>query len=86
MLQRYWISVKTATTFSIFQKCQEKSINNRLNHSHRILGVKEVLWPTLITTYGLKDSIHLATFIVTLTRDDLFILGQISYWKSFKLT
>ena len=33
---------------------------------------KGALWPTLITTYGLKDGIHSSTFIATLTMDDLF--------------
>ena len=54
-------------------KEEKEKLNNRIAKFRKETGVKEALWPTLVTTYGLKDGIHSATFVATLTMDDLFM-------------
>ena len=47
-------------------------LRNRAASFKQETGAKGALWPTLITTYGLKDGMHSSTFVETLTMDDLF--------------
>jgi hypothetical protein len=47
-------------------------LSNRAASFKQETGAKGALWPTLITTYGLKDGMHSSTFVETLTMDDLF--------------
>ena len=47
-------------------------LRNRAASFKQETGAKGALWPTLITTYGLKDGMHSSTFVATLTMDDLF--------------
>ena len=47
-------------------------LRNRAAAFKQETGAKSALWPTLITTYGLKDGMHSSTFVATLTMDDLF--------------
>lgn len=54
-------------------KEEKEKLNNRIAKFRKETGVKGALWPTLVTTYGLKDGIHSATFVATLTMDDLFM-------------
>jgi len=47
-------------------------LRNRATVFKQETGAKGALWPTLITTYDLKDGMHSSTFVATLTIDDLF--------------
>lgn len=47
-------------------------LRNRAAAFKQETGAKGALWPTLITTYGLKDGMHSSTFVETLTMNDLF--------------
>ena len=49
------------------------NIRNRVETFRKETGVKEALWPTLVSTYGLRNGIHSSTFVATLTMDDLFL-------------
>ena len=51
---------------------ENKKIRNRVEAFRLESGVRESLWPTLITTFGLRDGIHTSTFVTILTMDDLF--------------
>ena len=53
-------------------KEEKDKLRNRIAKFRKETEVKEALWPTLVTTYGLKDGIHSSTFVATLTIDDLF--------------
>ena len=52
--------------------CRTIKLRNRAAAFKQETGAKGALWPTLITTYGLKDGMHSSTFVTTLTMDDLF--------------
>ena len=53
-------------------KDEKEKLRNRIARFRKETEVKEALWPTLLTTYGLKKGIHSDTFVATLTMDDLF--------------
>ena len=52
---------------------ESRNTRNRVETFRRETGVKEALWPTLVSTYGLRNGIHSSTFVATLTMDDLFL-------------
>ena len=51
---------------------EKMKLRNRIETFRSENGVKEALWPTLITTYGLHDGIYSSEFVGVLTMDDLF--------------
>ena len=53
-------------------KEENEKLRARVAKFRQETEVKEALWPTLVTTYGLKDGVHSSTFVATLTMDDLF--------------
>lgn len=53
-------------------KEEDDKMRKRIAEFRKETGVKEALWPTLVTTYGLKKGVHSATFVAALTMDDLF--------------
>ena len=54
-------------------KEEDGKLRKRIAAFRKETGVKEALWPTLVTTYGLKKGVHSSTFITILSMDDLFI-------------
>ncbi len=54
-------------------KDESDKIRTRIAAFRNETQSKEALWPTLVTTYGLKDGIHSSSFVATLTMDDLFL-------------
>lgn len=57
----------------MLNKEEDEKLRSRVAKFRTETGVKEALWPTLVTTYGLKNGIHSSTFVATLTMDDLFL-------------
>ena len=57
----------------MLSKEEEEKLRSRVSKFREETGVKEALWPTLVTTYGLKNGIHSSSFVATLTTDDLFL-------------
>lgn len=53
-------------------KEENGKIRRRVEAFRKETGVKEALWPALVTTYGLTNGIHSSTFVATITMDDLF--------------
>ena len=51
---------------------EKMKLRNRIETFRNENGIKEALWPTLITTYGLHDGIYSSEFVEVLTMDDLF--------------
>lgn len=51
---------------------ESRKMRNRVEVFRSETGVRQTLWPTLITTYGLQPGVHSSTFVSTLTMDDLF--------------
>lgn len=54
-------------------KEEKEKLRTRIDRFRMETEVKEALWPTLVTTYGLKKGVHSATFVETLTMDDMFL-------------
>ena len=54
-------------------KEEKEKLRARMEKFRQETGVKEALWPTLVTTYGLTQGIHSDTFVATLTMNDLFL-------------
>jgi AAA+ ATPase superfamily predicted ATPase len=48
-------------------------LRNRIEVFRKETAVKESLWLTLITTYGLSAGVYSSTFVTILTMDDLFL-------------
>ena len=73
------MSVRYPKILSFFQDTEylldkegKEKLRTRITRFRKETEVKEALWPTLVTTYGLKTGIHSDTFVATLTMDDLF--------------
>ena len=54
-------------------KEEDDKLRDRISRFRKETEAKEALWPTLVTTYGLKGGVHSATFVNNLTMDDLFL-------------
>ena len=65
--------IKYSDTEYLLDKDEDKKLRDRIAKFKKETEIKGTLWPTLITTYGLKDGIHSSTFVATLTMDDLFL-------------
>ena len=52
---------------------ESRKIRNRVATFKQETGAQGMMWPTLVTTYGLRNGIHSSTFVATLTMDDLFL-------------
>ncbi len=65
--------IKYSDTEYLLDKDEDEKLRNRIAKFKKETEIKGTLWPTLITTYGLKDGIHSSTFVATLTMDDLFL-------------
>lgn len=64
--------MKYSDTEYLLDKEEKEKLRTRITRFRKETEVKEALWPTLVTTYGLKKGIHSDTFVATLTMDDLF--------------
>lgn len=53
-------------------KEESDKLRRRIEAFREETGAKEALWPTLVTTYGLRQGTHSSDFISVLTLDDLF--------------
>lgn len=53
-------------------KQEELRLRNRVDSFRRETGVRQSLWPTLLTTYGMRDGVHSSAFVAVVTMDDLF--------------
>ena len=65
--------IKYSEAEYLLDKDESEKLRNRIAEFKKETEIKGTLWPTLITTYGLKDGIHSATFVATLTMNDLFL-------------
>ena len=65
--------IKYSEAEYLLDKYEAEKLRNRIAEFKKETEIKGALWPTLITTYGLKDGIHSSTFVATLTMDDLFL-------------
>ena len=64
--------MKYSDTEYLLDKEEKEKLRTRITRFCKETEAKEALWPTLVTTYGLKKGIHSDTFVATLTMDDLF--------------
>lgn len=64
--------MKYSDTEYLLDKEEKEKLRTRITRFRKETEVKEALWPTLVTIYGLKKGIHSDTFVATLTMDDLF--------------
>lgn len=64
--------MKYSDTEYLLDKEEKEKLRTRIARFRKETEVKEALWPTLVTTYGLKKGIHSDIFVATLTMDDLF--------------
>lgn len=64
--------MKYSDTEYLLDKEEKEKLRTQIARFRKETEVKETLWPTLVTTYGLKKGIHSDTFVATLTMDDLF--------------
>ncbi len=53
-------------------KDESDKLRRRIEAFRNETQAKEALWPTLVTTYGLRQGSHSSDFISVLTLDDLF--------------
>lgn len=67
------VEMKYSDAEYMLDSSETRNIRNRVETFRKETGVKEALWPTLLTTYGLRNGIHSSTFVATLTMDDLFM-------------
>lgn len=51
---------------------EDMRVRNRVSAFRSETGFKGAIWPTLVTTFGLHHGAHSATFVSTITLDDLF--------------
>ncbi len=51
---------------------ETRKIHNRIDAFRRETMTKKALWPTLLTTYGLRNGVHSSTFVAVVILDDLF--------------
>lgn len=65
--------IKYSEAEYLLDKDESEKLRNRIAEFKKETEIKGALWPTLITTYGLKDGMHSSTFVATLTMDDLFL-------------
>ena len=65
--------IKYSDSDYLLDSDESEKIRYRVSTFRQETGVKEALWPTLITTYGLRDGIHSSTFVSVLTINDLFL-------------
>lgn len=66
------VEIKFSETEYAQQNDESLKLRRRINLFRQQTGAKETLWPTLITTYGLKEGMHSDDFVSVLTLDDLF--------------
>ena len=57
----------------LLDKGEDQKIRNRVATFQLETGAKQALWPTLITTYGLRPGTYSSTFNDVLTMDALFL-------------
>jgi hypothetical protein len=67
------VEMKYSDAEYMLDSSETRNIRNRVETFRKETGVKEALWPTLLTTYGLRNGVHSSTFVATLTMDDLFM-------------
>lgn len=64
--------VKYSEADFMLDNAEDQKLRNRVDAFRRESGAREALWPTLITTYGLRNGAHSSTFVAVLTMNDLF--------------
>lgn len=52
---------------------ETKKLHNRIDVFRKETDTRKALWPTLLTTYGIRDGLHSSTFVSVLSLDDLFL-------------
>ena len=67
------MEMKYSETEYLLGKEEDQKLRNRTATFRAETGAKQALWPTLVTTYGLRHGTHNATFTDVLTMDDLFL-------------
>lgn len=67
------VEIKFCETEYAQQNEESLKLKRRIELFRQQTVAKEALWPTLITTYGLKDGLHSDDFISVITLDDLFM-------------